>query len=479
MSIRSVTPCARCAARANASRSPGRAHARRGPRLSRSAVSGAELPDGLGRRVHAHSDGNPLFVTAVVDHMLARGWFSTRRPVVVRCDAGAAGPRRARRRARHGRAADRGPGPRRSPSARGRQRRRPRLHRAGPRRGLARPGRGRRGERRLAGARRALPALRRRSARRPRWPSRTSCIARRCIRHPAGPPTAPASARRPGARNRGRRTRHRAVAGVGAATSSAAARRAALRYLAMAAARARHRLAPREAGQYLEDALALVQRLPDAADRRRWELDLRLALAPVLMERSGPASDALQDNGERALGSARAPTIRRDASRSSTGSDTSMRCAATRSGSMRRSRRMTDLAERTGRADKRLIMHTVRMRTNVYRARSADACREGELIRAAARTGAGPPEVPFGTDPVIGSLSHHAWSSWMRGEVDRARTIVREMGAAVRKDRPFTRTAAAGTFVCLMRRARSRRAEGVARRRRQPRCWPKNTGSRS
>jgi DNA-binding winged helix-turn-helix (wHTH) protein len=35
----------------------------------------AELPEALAQRVHAHTDGNPLFVTAVVDHMLSQGWI--------------------------------------------------------------------------------------------------------------------------------------------------------------------------------------------------------------------------------------------------------------------------------------------------------------------------------------------------------------------------------------------------------------------
>src|SRR5262245_4486934 len=36
---------------------------------------GAQLPSSLARRLHAHTDGNPLFVTAVADHMVARGWI--------------------------------------------------------------------------------------------------------------------------------------------------------------------------------------------------------------------------------------------------------------------------------------------------------------------------------------------------------------------------------------------------------------------
>ena len=36
---------------------------------------GAALPATLAARLHRHTDGNPLFVTAVVEHMLSRGWI--------------------------------------------------------------------------------------------------------------------------------------------------------------------------------------------------------------------------------------------------------------------------------------------------------------------------------------------------------------------------------------------------------------------
>jgi DNA-binding winged helix-turn-helix (wHTH) protein len=36
---------------------------------------GAVLPPTLARRIHAHTDGNPLFMRAVVEHLLSRGWI--------------------------------------------------------------------------------------------------------------------------------------------------------------------------------------------------------------------------------------------------------------------------------------------------------------------------------------------------------------------------------------------------------------------
>ena len=75
----------------------------------------------------------------------------------------------------------------------------------------------------------------------------------------------------------------------------------ALSYLAAAASGALQRFAHREAGGYLETALALAKQLPDEGERRRRELDLRIALAPILNNTYGFASEELLQNCERAL----------------------------------------------------------------------------------------------------------------------------------------------------------------------------------
>jgi predicted ATPase len=141
-------------------------------------------------------------------------------------------------------------------------------------------------------------------------------------------------------------------------------------------ARARHRLAPREAGEYLAAALALVERLPDAAERRRWELDLRVALAPVLMERSGPASDALLQNGERALALGEGVSDPQQLFQILYGlvHVHAMRGAPARLDAIIDA--LASLAEQTGSADQRLMLQTVRLRTTSYRSSFADAWRE-------------------------------------------------------------------------------------------------------
>src|SRR5262249_47057946 len=41
----------------------------------RERFPGARLPTKLARMLHGHTDGNPLFLAAVIDHMLSRGWI--------------------------------------------------------------------------------------------------------------------------------------------------------------------------------------------------------------------------------------------------------------------------------------------------------------------------------------------------------------------------------------------------------------------
>jgi DNA-binding winged helix-turn-helix (wHTH) protein/tetratricopeptide (TPR) repeat protein len=41
----------------------------------RRRFQGAEVPDAVAAVVHAHTDGNPLFMVGLVDHLLARGWL--------------------------------------------------------------------------------------------------------------------------------------------------------------------------------------------------------------------------------------------------------------------------------------------------------------------------------------------------------------------------------------------------------------------
>lgn len=224
---------------------------------------------------------------------------------------------------------------------------------------------------------------------------------------------------------------------------------AALDYLAVAAERARRRAAPREACEYLEHALELVANLPDPAERRRRELALLVALAPVVNERSGTASAALLETCERALAlcdHADGLPLRFAISYALC-HVYAMRADVARVDVV--SRAIDDLAERLGGTEHRLLADSIRCRTAMYQGRFADSCREAQRVFAAAAAGTTLPETTFGADPLVASRNHFAVSAWMLGDLPAARAATAQLAATARDAAPFTRTAA-GFFVGLL-----------------------------
>jgi class 3 adenylate cyclase/tetratricopeptide (TPR) repeat protein len=75
----------------------------------------------------------------------------------------------------------------------------------------------------------------------------------------------------------------------------------AVRYLREAGAKAVGRSAGREAMTYFEQALALLRELPQSAETLAEELEIRIAIGPVLMELKSPAAPEVEALYERAL----------------------------------------------------------------------------------------------------------------------------------------------------------------------------------
>ena len=252
----------------------------------------------------------------------------------------------------------------------------------------------------------------------------------------------------------------------------------ALRYLAAAAARARQRFAGREAIAYLEAAIALAARLPDEGERRRRELELRFALAPIQSDLAGPASE--KHAGELRAGlrvSAGRSAIRRSSSRSSTRSLTFMRRAPTRPGrstSWKSSTSSHGAWERSSTACWWTAPWCVSQR---YHGRYNDARRiaEGPLSAYLHGEGSQHPLVS-GADPVIDANCSYAYALWFLGYIDRALATMRDSVArAERPDVPPLTKAAALTQMAaleLLQRnpAEVRRVAGQAVDRRR-RTW--------
>lgn len=222
----------------------------------------------------------------------------------------------------------------------------------------------------------------------------------------------------------------------------------ALRYLMLAAERSRQRAAPREASGYLEHALTLVPRLRDPTERQRRELDVRCVLAARLIERFGPASEALREDCERALtlcDAATDPLVRFE-----------VLYALTHVYSMRGDpERLTpllatlrDLAEEIGSAAHAIIADTAACRAALYRADYSATCSLAAAVDAAAR--AASPEVPaFGADPVVATRTHWAVALWMLGHAKRARAVLRTATVPRADPSPFT-NASVAVFRCIL-----------------------------
>ncbi len=217
--------------------------------------------------------------------------------------------------------------------------------------------------------------------------------------------------------------------------------RRAIGYLLLAAQRARQRYANREAIAFLEPAIVLVARLPRGRERRRHELAVRLALAQPLHELHGFSSPRVRENAERAyalgaeLGSPEQlfpityslwflhvmladPTATTMASR------------------------LDDLARQLGTTESRLEVDSVLVRTAVYEGRFADARRiaERRLVPEGHAVELAP---TYGADPLIAAQCHYAYALWFLGHPERAQMTMREALARARVlGSPFTLAAA-------------------------------------
>ena len=219
----------------------------------------------------------------------------------------------------------------------------------------------------------------------------------------------------------------------------------AVRYLTVAAARARQRLANREAVGYLETALDLAALLPNEEDKRCRELELRVALAQPLHELHGFASERVRENSERAyaLSTAVGNPVQVFAIVYSlwflhaTRGDAAATVMAAK---------LDDLAQGLGTADYRLEADSILLRTATYEGRFTEARRIGERrLMAKRRPAAVPVRAVYGADPVIAAQCHYAHALWFLGHPDRAQVTMRaSLARAEASGSPFTLAAALG-----------------------------------
>lgn len=200
-------------------------------------------------------------------------------------------------------------------------------------------------------------------------------------------------------------------------------------YLSAAAEHAQRRFAKREAIGSLETALQLAALLPDRHERLSYELDVRLALGPVLSDFHGYASERVRVNYERAreiCGEVGEPKQLFEILYALS------HVYAIRSDEVlipKVTGELDELATRLGSRPHRLLTDSVLVRTAVEAGRFAEACRLAEQRFPS------PVEAPelvfsFGPDPLIDARCNYAYALWLRGYTDRARATVQENLAA-------------------------------------------------
>jgi hypothetical protein len=207
----------------------------------------------------------------------------------------------------------------------------------------------------------------------------------------------------------------------------------ALHYFAAAATRARERFASREAIGYLEPALGLVSLIPDEGERCRRELELRLALGAALSDTHGFASESVRENYEIA-----AELCAKVGTAAQLFDILYARwyfymIRADRDEAIARVAQLRDLAERLRRSDCRMIAESTSLRTALYdgRFRECADVADRSFTKPHHVTRATSPIV-FGAAPAIVATSHHAIARWFLGDAERADEIAQ---AAIKRAR--------------------------------------------
>jgi len=212
----------------------------------------------------------------------------------------------------------------------------------------------------------------------------------------------------------------------------------ALHYLTAAAAGAQQRFASREVIAYLEAALALVAQLPDEEERHRRELEVRLPLGAALSDIHGFASERARANYEvaeelcQATGSVmqRFELLYVRAHFHAIRADREQVAAALLE--------LEDFAESSGIPEHRLLAASAVMRCAVWEGRFTHALHL--MKHRVARQGPGEPVATvaaYGADPVIESSGLAAVALWFLGHPERAQTMAQAAVAQARESGHF------------------------------------------
>ena len=214
-------------------------------------------------------------------------------------------------------------------------------------------------------------------------------------------------------------------------------RRRAVAYLEQAAKRAYGRLAYRDTVACLEPALRLLGELPDTPDRARDELRLRQLFTVVLTQTAGYVAEGLLDNLTRAR--------RLSEQLADPAGLFDVLCALcllhSNGGDLREAERVgEELSPLSGQLDPSAVVEASFLRGGVA-LWGGDLDAAEPFLAEALSSSVSPEEADrlYGVNPLVAARSFESLRRWMRAEPDRARAAQAEaMALAERLGRPFT-----------------------------------------
>lgn len=211
-----------------------------------------------------------------------------------------------------------------------------------------------------------------------------------------------------------------------------------------AAAAAQHRFAPREAIGCLEVALRLSEQLPEPEQRREREIELRLLLTAALNLVYGFASDEVRESCERTRALCEHSGHLRELYEVLYALWYSQAVRAEKDTTHATAAQLVQVAERLDSPEHRLRAARVRGQTAMY---EGDYRQAGDTLAAVIADWETVPGAStnslYGTDPIVAAYAHSAMAQWFLGYPEGARrTYEKALTCAQQAALPFTLTAA-------------------------------------
>ena len=217
-----------------------------------------------------------------------------------------------------------------------------------------------------------------------------------------------------------------------------------LTYLGTCAVRAQRRIAHREAITYVEHALGLLERLPDSPRHRKQELQLRLLLGVSLNVTQGYASPQVRSNAERARALCEAVGDAHQLFEVLHVLWYAQFVGAEPDEMERTLDQMTHIAADLGVPELLLRARQARGRTHFWRGQFAAAVEVLEpLVEDIEGAAIGRPALTYGVDPVVAVRMQAGLARWFLGFPDQARVHLRTgLAYAEECGQPFDRASA-------------------------------------